>query len=191
VTARFDFSRFPTLATDRLVLREFRVGDATALFAFRSDADEQKYNAEPLTTVDQAVAMIADLHADYAAHTAIHWAVAGRDDDRVIGLFDYVAWERDHRRAEIGYDLAKAHWGSGLATEALAAMLGFGFTQMDLMRVEAQTIADNHESVRLLRRLGFRLEGLRRSFSLEADGNDHDGAIYGLLREEFAAPSTL
>lgn len=84
VTARFDFSTFPTLATDRLVLREFRVDDAGDLFAFRSDADEQKYNNEPLTHVDQAVAMIADLHAGYAAQTAIPWAVASRDDDRVM-----------------------------------------------------------------------------------------------------------
>ena len=61
---------------------------------------------------------------------------------------------------------------------------------MELIRVEAQTIADNHESVRLLGRLGFRLEGLRRSFSLEDDGTYHNGANYGLLRDGFDAPST-
>ena len=64
-------------------------------------------------------------------------------------------------------------------------MLRFGFDRMDLNRVEAQTIADNHESVRLLERFGFRREGLRRSYSLEADGVFHEGAIYGLLRHEY------
>ena len=49
----------------------------------------------------------------------------------------------------------------------------------------AQTIADNHESVRLLARLGFQREGTRRSYSWEDDGTFHAGAIYGLLRDEF------
>ncbi|MEQ4206886.1 GNAT family protein [Actinopolymorpha sp. B9G3] len=56
---------------------------------------------------------------------------------------------------------------------------------MDLNRVEAETIADNHESVRLLKRLGFQREGIRRAYSLEEDGTFHDGAIYGLLAHDY------
>jgi [ribosomal protein S5]-alanine N-acetyltransferase len=53
---------------------------------------------------------------------------------------------------------------------------------MQLNRVEAQTIVDNLASVRLLLRLGFRQEGVRREYSLEEDGALHDSAIYALLR---------
>lgn len=185
--ARFDFSVFPTLTTERLILRQFRPADAADLFAFRSDVDEQKYNDTPLTHVDEAAALIHRLRELYEAQTAIHWAVTRQKDDRVIGLFGYGTWDCDHRHAEVGYDLARAEWGQGLAAEALRAIVRFGFTEMDLVRVEAQTIADNVESVRLLSRLGFRLEGLRRRFSLEADGLYHDGAIYGLLDDELIA----
>ena len=68
-----------------------------------------------------------------------------------------------------------------MATEALTAAIGFGFSEMQLNRIEAQTIADNTSSTRLLGRLGFAREGTRRSYSWEEDGTFHDGAIYGLL----------
>ena len=56
---------------------------------------------------------------------------------------------------------------------------------MDLNRIYAGTIADNHASVRLLERLGFQREGTRRQHSWEEDGTFHDSAIYGLLRSEY------
>jgi ribosomal-protein-alanine N-acetyltransferase len=181
----FDFSSFPTLTGERIVLRELRPADAADLFVWRSDPVVQRYNSVPLQTVAEADALIDELRREYAAETAIHWAVTLHDEDRAIGLFGFVGWERGHRRADIGYDLRRDYWGQGIATEALAAMLRFGFGAMDLNRVEAQTIADNHESVRLLRRLGFQRDGLRRSYSWEEDGTFHDGAIYGLLRSEY------
>ncbi|MEQ7004989.1 GNAT family protein [Actinopolymorpha sp. B17G11] len=102
-----------------------------------------------------------------------------------MGLFGFNSWERHHRRAAIGYDLRRNYWGRGIATEALAAILSFGFTRMDLNRVEAETIADNHASVRRLQRLGFQREGLRRAYTVEEDGTFHDSAIYGLLASDY------
>ena len=84
---------------------------------------------------------------------------------------------------DIGYDLARDQWGQGSATEALTAAIRFGFAEMLLNRIEAQTIADNASSTRLLGRLGFAREGTRRRYSWEEDGTFHDGAIYGLLRD--------
>ncbi|MET9020364.1 GNAT family N-acetyltransferase [Actinopolymorpha sp. NPDC004070] len=180
-----DFSAFPRLTGDRVVLRELQPEDAADLFVWRSDPEVQKYNSEPMQEVRQASQLIEELRREYSAQKAVHWAVTLSGDDRAIGLFGLVSWERFHRRAEVGYDLRRDHWGRGIATEALDAMLRFGFTRMQLNRVEAQTIADNHGSVRLLQRLGFRREGLRRAYSLEEDGTYHDGAIYGLLRHDY------
>ena len=63
----------------------------------------------------------------------------------------------------------------------------FGFERQNLNRIEAATIADNFQSVALLTKLGFRLEGLRREFSWEEDGTFHDSAMYALLRSELIA----
>jgi ribosomal-protein-alanine N-acetyltransferase len=179
----FDFSSFPTLTTERVILRELQRSDAADVLVFRSDAEAQRFNSEPLLTLEQSTGLIDELLDAYAAQSAVPWAVTLRASGRVVGLFGYNSWDRHHRRAEIGYDLARDVWGQGLATEALAAVVRFGFAQMQLNRIEAQTIADNEPSVRLLGRLGFALEGTRRQHSWEDDGTFHDGAIYGLLSD--------
>lgn len=86
-------------------------------------------------------------------------------------------------RRFVPWSPSEVHHGTNrrLATEALAAILAYGFSELGLHRVEAQTVADNEESVRLLDRLGFQREGTRRGHSFEEDGLFHDEAIYGLL----------
>ena len=61
---------------------------------------------------------------------------------------------------------------------------------MHLNRIESQTVASNTESVRLLERSGFYLEGIRREFTLEEDGTYHGGAMYSLLRREYFSEGT-
>ena len=160
----FDFSAFPVLITDRIILRELRKEDAADLLVFRGDAEEQRFNSEPLQTLEQSVALIEEVRGDYAAQTGLPWALTLKSSGRVVGLFGYHHWDHYHRRADIGYDLARELWGQGLATEALTAAIRFGFSEMQLNRIEAQTIADNEPSTRLLGRLGFALEGTRRSY---------------------------
>lgn len=98
-------------------------------------------------------------------------------------------WNRYHHRAEIGYDLARSHWGQGIASEAAHAMLHFCFTQLQLHRIEAHTIIDNFASVRLLEKLGFQREGVRREFSWEDDGVYHGSSMFGLLQHEYIRKS--
>jgi [ribosomal protein S5]-alanine N-acetyltransferase len=190
VTDSFDFSTFPTLTNGQVMLRELEPDDAPDLFVWRSDPEVQKYNSEPMRDVGEAAALINELRRAYSAQNVIHWAVALTTDSRAIGLFGFNSWDRFHHRAEIGYDLRRDYWGRGIATEALDAIVHFGFTRMQLNRIEAQTIADNHRSVRLLQGLGFQREGLRRAYSMEDDGNYHDGAIYGLLRRDYTSPAS-
>ena len=181
----FDYVTFPTLKTDRLVLRELSYADTEDLFGFRSDPVEQMYNTAPVRDLPETRALIQQVRTAYDEKRALHWAVTLKGEDQAIGLFGFNYWERFHRRAEIGYDLARPYQGRGLATEAAAAMVRFGFEEMGLNRIETETIADNHASVRLLRRLGFRLEGIRRGYSLEDDGTFHGSAVYALLQEEY------
>ncbi|MFT4136127.1 GNAT family N-acetyltransferase [Microbacterium sp.] len=180
-------SVFPVLRGPRTVLRELRPADAADLFVFRSDVEAQRYNDEPLREVADAVTLIDRLRAEFQAGEGVHWALALHDDDRVIGLFGLGSWDRHHRRAELGYDVHRDHWGRGLATEAVRAIVDCAFTTMDLNRIEALIIADNHPSIRLVRRVGFVHEGTRRACSWEDDGAFHDSAIYGLLRDDRGA----
>jgi [ribosomal protein S5]-alanine N-acetyltransferase len=182
----FDLSAFPTLTTERLILRETVVADADDIYAFRGDREVQKYNTDPMRDVSSATALVHTMRAWYATHQAIQWGITVKGENRVIGLCGLHDWMRRHRRAAIGYDLLRERWSQGLAYEAMSAVVQFGFERMNLNRVEAITIAENVRSIRLLHRLGFQQEGIRRGYSLEADGQFHGSAIFGLLRDEYA-----
>lgn len=180
----FDFTVFPVLTTERLVLRELRFEDAPDVLIFRGDPVVQRFNGPVYQSVEEAEACIKRAHEEYATEAGITWAVTLRDSAIVVGMFSFHHWSKRHRRAEVGYDLGRAYWGQGIASEALRAIIRFGFERMNLNYIYAGTIADNHESVRLLERLGFQREGTRRQFSWEDDGQFHDSAMYGLLQDE-------
>lgn len=184
-TNLFDFSTFPVLATARLTLRRLRRSDAADVLVFRGDWEVQKYNGPVFQDLEAVHSLIEELHAEYSARTGVTWAVTLKDSDTVLGLFGLHHWSKRHRRAEVGYDLARAYWGQGIASETLRAIVRFGFETMNLHRIYASTIADNHRSVRLLERLGFQREGTKREHILEEDGTFHDGAMYSLLRSEY------
>jgi ribosomal-protein-alanine N-acetyltransferase len=185
-----DIPPVPVLCTDRLTLRQPEACDAADVLVFRGDPEVQRYNSEPHTTTEQSVELINEIRREHAEGVGMGWAATLTESGRVIGLVGFGSWDRFHRRAEVGYDLARDQWGRGLATEALSSVLAFGFERMDLHRVEAATIADNHGSVRLLERFGFVREGTRRSYSWEDDGTFHDSAMYGLLGHEWTARRT-
>jgi len=167
------------------VLRELRTEDAPDILVFRGDPEVQRYNGPVLQRIEDVRVLINEIHEAYAAGLGVAWAVTLRRDNAVLGLFGFHDWSKYHRRAEIGYDLARACWGQGIGTEAVRAIVRFGFERMDLNRIYANTIADNHPSVRLLEKVGFVREGTRRKHSWEEDGTFHDSAMYGLLREEW------
>lgn len=181
----FDFTTFPVLVTRRLTLREPRLSDAVDVLRFRGDPIVQKFDDPVIHTVAEAESFVTELQAEYHEHRGINWAVTLGAQDIVIGIFSLHYWDQYHHRAEAGYGLAHAHWRQGIGSEALQAIVQFGFEHMDLHRIYARTISDNHESVRLLERLGFRREGTQREHSWEDDGTFHDSAIYGLLAREF------
>lgn len=180
----FDFTTFPTLTTGRLLLRAVTADDAPDIFSFRSDPEVQKYNSEPMKDVAEAVNLIHELHQGYKDQHSISWGITLRDEQRVLGLCSIHQWNRYHRRAEIGYDLAQSHWGRGIGGEAVGATVRFGFQQLAVHRLEAYTIIDNLASVRMLEKLGFQLEGVRREYSWEEDGAFHGSGVFGLLRHE-------
>ncbi len=80
--------------------------------------------------------------------------------------------------------LASRAWGYGYMQEALTAFLDFGFDQLGLNRVEADTDPRNERSMRLLERLRFTKEGHFRERWI-VDGEVSDAAMYGLLRKDW------
>ena len=181
----FELDTFPIIETERLILRNFQYADAADVLTFRGDPLVQKYDDPVIHTEGEAREFMDELQAEFNSQQGISWAVTTKQQDHVIGAFGLHHWDHYHRRAEVGYGLAHAYWGQGFGSEALRAIVRFGFEKLNLNRIYARTIADNYESVQLLERLGFQREGTQRKHSWEDDGSFHDSAIYGLLSHEF------
>jgi ribosomal-protein-alanine N-acetyltransferase len=176
------FSTFPTLTTPRLILRELVLADVDRYHRIHAKGQD---NATWQTRLDGALddtrARIAGIATTFAAHAGIRWGIALAAGGELAGSAGFWRWVKPHFRAEIGYELAPEHRGSGYMAEALSAILRFGFETMDLHSVEANTHPQNHASIAVLERLGFRREGtLRESFLF--DGRFHDTAVFSLLR---------
>ena len=182
------FDSFPTLATARLVLRQIRSADADAVYRLFADPAVTRYY--DLATFDdpaQARELVARFHQRFERRIGLRWGLALKTEPvALVGTCGYNIWVRPARRGLLSYDLVRAHWGRDLMTEALTAVLDYGFHAMDLNRVEALTFPANAASRRLLARLGFAEEGLLREYECCADG-PHDMAVYGLLRGEWNA----
>jgi RimJ/RimL family protein N-acetyltransferase len=174
------------LSTPRLLLRRLRPHDAAALFAVFSDAQTMRYwssppHATPVTTAE----VIDRAHGNFVAGDGIEWAITRHGDDAAIGKIGHWRWQRAHSRSEVGFILRRDLWRQGLATEALAAVVDWGFQRLELHSIEAQLDVDNLGSQRTLERVGFVREGcLRQSYF---DGREYrDTLVYGLLRRDRA-----
>jgi ribosomal-protein-alanine N-acetyltransferase len=181
----FQFRNFPTLETQRLILREIQQSDAEAVFRIRGDYQVTRYNTGmAYTQIDQARALIDNIRQAYHNESEIRWGITLKGNDTVIGMVGYNYWSRKDSRASVGYDLARAYWGRGIMTEALCEVVRFGFKRMALNRIEADADARNIGSHRVLEKVGFKREGVLREQFYE-EGAFHDLVLFSLLRKEW------
>ncbi|NDK56264.1 GNAT family N-acetyltransferase [Pontibacter fetidus] len=117
--------------------------------------------------------------------TFLSFHILDKQSGRVLGKCGYHTWVPTHRRAEIGYELyADEDKNKGYMTEALGAILAYGFEQMNLHRIEAYIAAYNVPSAKLLKRFGFTEEGNARGHYV-VDGINEDSLFLSLLQPEY------
>lgn len=134
----FDFTSFPNLSTRRLKLRCLATTDTDDIFAVRSDYEVTKYNSgAAYTDASQALNLIERSLSGFQSKSSVYWAITVDGSDTVVGQAGFNCWDQDNNSAEVGFDLRRDHWRQGIMTEALAAILWFGFTEMGLNRVGA------------------------------------------------------
>jgi ribosomal-protein-alanine N-acetyltransferase len=183
----FDFAAFPVLHSPRLVLREILPTDADTILKIRGDIRVTRLNSgKPIETVDEARDLIEKGQLAFEDKRRIDWGIASKaKPEKLIGRCGFNYWLRQDRRASIGYDLGYAYWGKGIMTEAVTAMVRFGFEQMGLNRIEADTDAENIGSMRVLEKVGFKREGVQHEQYFEWN-EFHDLVLFALLRKDFA-----
>lgn len=178
---------FRRLETARLRLRHLDPGDAAAYHGIFSDSETMRFwSGEPIETLDEARDML-DRDLEWVkSGDALCWGIALPESNRLVGKISLYLFSRQNRRAEVGYILDRSHWGRGLMSEALDAVLEFAFDELDLHRVEADVDPDHAASLALLARFGFVREGLFRD-RWHVHDRWHDSVMLGLLARDYRA----
>lgn len=181
------FSRIPPLETPRLTLRAMRVSDAPDMFAYAQSEDVTRYLTwEPHQTLQETRDYLTYVGQRYRTGDFYDWAVVDRRDGHMIGTCGFTCFFLPSDSAEIGYVLNPAYHGQGLATEAVRAVLAFGFEELSLHRIQARFIQGNEPSRRLMERVGMTFEGYARD-SDKIKGVYRTVGTSAILRNEFSA----
>ncbi|HTU59994.1 MAG TPA: GNAT family N-acetyltransferase, partial [Polyangiales bacterium] len=176
--------RPPQLRSARLLLRGFEPSDAEAIFAYASDAETTRHMAwdRHASLRDTQAFLNGWVASSYATRQLDYAICLIEQPDRVIGGIGAIA--HGERSYQLGYVLAREHWGRGIVPEAARRLLEQLFRETDAQRVFAPIYADNTRSRRTAEKLGMQLDGVLRS-ACERNGQRKDEAIYSLLREEW------
>lgn len=182
---------FPTLGTDRLLLREIVMSDASTLLDMHGDAEAMKwFGVDPLTELSQAQALVDTFSAwRIQPNPGTRWGIQLKGHEALIGNCGLFKWNRGWKSCSVGFALARSSWGKGVMHEALQGMLAWGFEQMQLNRVEAAVQPENEACLKLLTRLGFEQEGRLREAGFWL-GEHRDLLQLSLLRAEFKSTSS-
>jgi RimJ/RimL family protein N-acetyltransferase len=169
-----------TLTTARLVLRQLREDDAPALFAVLSDPRVMIWwSSGPHQSPAENAEYVKGNAAEGQGYLC--WAITA-GDDVALGWVILIDGKPDVK--EIGYILRRDQWGSGIAREAVARVIDYGFHDLKLRRIFADTDPENSGSIGLLERLGFQREGRLRG-EWETHIGVRDSLIFGLLKDEW------
>ncbi|WP_019392719.1 GNAT family N-acetyltransferase [Priestia filamentosa] len=172
------------LYTKRLYLRRLKESDSSTLFKIWSDPVVTKHmNISHFMEEKQAKDMITFLNTLAYENKAARFTIIELASNKIIGSCGYNTLDFAHSKSEIGYELSKAFWGKGYASEAISGLLKYAFEDLGLNRIEAKVEPQNTNSIKTLQRLNFTLEGTLRQAE-KSKGKFVDLNLYSRLKTD-------
>jgi RimJ/RimL family protein N-acetyltransferase len=153
--------------TARLTLRPFRPDDAPALFTIVQAPNIMQYFPGPPTyDMARVESIIARQLEAWETYGRTFWAMEWRANNALIGWcgLQYLPATEE---TEVGYLLAHAYWGQGIATEAARRSVAYGFDELALDMIIGITHPENTASQNVLRKAGLDFTGLARYFEMD------------------------
>lgn len=178
---QLNFTPFPTIVTERLLLRSITVNDVNEIFFLRSNKELLTYlDKAPEKSVEETLAFIESIQKNIENNDSILWGISLKETGIIVGTICYWRIEKQHYRAEIGYVLNQAQQGKGIMDEAIKAVLKYGFETMQLHSVEANINPANASSRKVLIKNGFIKEAFFKE-NYYYNGKFIDSEIYSLI----------
>ena len=174
------------LITSSLKLRLLKRSDVAAIQREVSDPRVARYTTIPHPYPENgAEEFLTLVEKQHAEQTTFTFAIELRGESQLIGVIG-IGNDKVHRQAEAGYWISPNYWGRGYATEALQAIINFGFEELNLKRISTGVFAGNDASVRVQEKCGLVLEGTLRESYIK-DVSPIDVTMRSILRREWVA----
>jgi ribosomal-protein-alanine N-acetyltransferase len=174
---------FPVLETERLILREIGDDEASWYLAHFSRPEIVKGSGDPAPRGIEGAREELERYITglFRRREGIRWGLVPRDSGELVGSAGLYRWRDEPvRQAYLGYDLAPEHWGHGLMTEAVGAIVGYAFATLRLERIQATVLTDNLRSCATLEHAGFVREALLPGHGEDEHGEPRDELLYVL-----------
>jgi [ribosomal protein S5]-alanine N-acetyltransferase len=174
-----------TLMTQSLILKKLTPEVYNFIFETLSKEEIQSFFGH--TSEEEYILERTKFEKGYSTHrlSIATFQMLDKTSHEIIGACGFHNWYLEHNRAELGYSMLKENYKrKGLMTEAVKAIIHYGFTTMNLHRIEALVGSDNKASLRIIEKHNFKREGLLRQHYF-VNGNYEDSIIYSLLKEEY------
>jgi ribosomal-protein-alanine N-acetyltransferase len=162
----FSFKSFPTLKSERLILKEATFKDVQVVFFLRSNNKINKFvTTKRIKNLDEATDFISNCERLYKKKNRIFWLIEYQQE--IIGSIILHRISLDENYAEIGYKLKPEFHQKGVMSEAIKEVLSFGFYNLHLKTMEAFTHKKNTASIALLKKHNFVFQRERREEGFE------------------------
>ena len=180
------FSHIPTLTTDRFILRKLTVDDSDDMYEYAKDQDVTTFLTwSPHRDKGFTFEYLTYLETRYKAGEFFDWAIKCKDSGKMIGNCGFTRFDYKNDCAEIGYVINPEYKGKGIATEVVAKVIEFGFSNLLLNRIECRFIEGNSASLRVMEKNGMTFEGIMRDGML-IKGEYRNIGICSILRKDFS-----
>jgi ribosomal-protein-alanine N-acetyltransferase len=180
-----NFHPFKNLETERLLLRRVSKDDLNEILELRGNPETMKFIPRPLVkTEEDALNHFKMIDEKIEKNEGINWAITVKGNPKLIGIIGHYRIQPENHRCEIGYMILPQYKGQGIVTEAIKAVLEYGFEDMNMHSIEAVIDPDNIASERVLQKNGF----VKEAHILENeyyDGKFWDTVIYSILKRNF------
>lgn len=177
----------PRIETKRLILRKLDLTDTQSVFDhWLSDerVTDNRINAAHLS-VSETKERLNKIVSEYGSKEFCYWGIERKDTGELIGEIDLYNFDKDTENCEVSYSLGFKWWNQGYGTEALRAVVEFGFKHMNVHKISAAHNIDNPASGKIMSKVGMVQEGVIKHMIRNSKSQYKDCAVCGILQEEY------
>ncbi len=172
------------MQTKNYILKEIQASDIENIHRGLSDPEITRFYDVHYPTLEATKEQMEWYDSLKKNETGIWWGVYDLEKNRFCGAGGFNSWEKQHKKAEIGFWLLKEFWGKGIMKEVMPKLFETGFTTLGLNRIEGYVVSDNTKCKNALEKINFTYEGTMRECEVK-NGENISVDIYSILKSEW------